>query len=497
MRLSVPRIFENKSWKKENACYIMSTVSFSRNKKNGRSSGRTINLWAMNLVMIQFKTVRSLLFLFLGLTLFSLAGFAAEKGVSYDRYTTELRAPIQQESTGSKIAKNFLAYPFEVLKWPMDQGLLFMDKYRLDQKTLWVYEKLQDRGIQPYLNVLSWDLGGYGSKFDFVQMADQRANLPDAIAEGWVYYNHDVNFDVGTKLGWDRIAGTGFRSFGLVKYEKRPMEHFFGIGPNTSRGDGYVYGLETTTLGYDLGYSPDPKWSVDAKFDYKNVNTRGGMEGSMGQIGQGIFTEATTPGFGGDEILSFGTEAKYDTRDQKENSMRGGLHRAAFSYNAGTKWSAHDAGYFKYEAEVSRYIRLGSDKRVLAARLFGELNSQASGHYVLFHQMARLGGPGAYPYIGQMMRGYERDRFMDKGALLANLEYRYNVWKYREFRLDTDLFVDEGEVFDKIGDFKFNNLRTSYGFGFRLSFAKAMIINCQLGFSEEGMNVYVESTTPF
>lgn len=70
------------------------------------------------------------------------------------------------------------------------------------------------------------------------------------------------------------------------------------------------------------------------------------------------------------------------------------------------------------------------------------------------------------------MRGYDDDRWRDRGLLLLNAEYRFPVWAYRERRgtgIDGYLFVDSGQVFSDDDRPALRDLVHSYGGGFRLS----------------------------
>jgi hypothetical protein len=419
----------------------------------------------------------------------------AQDPSSYDRYTTELRKT-ETPTNGQNIARHLLVYPLELFKWPMDKGSQMIEQYRLDKKFFWILQKLDENGIAPYSQVMSFTQGGVGASVDFVKLARLRSRYPDLVAKSWISYIDQVNFETGAKIGLDRIADTGFRTYGTFQYNQRPQEHFFGIGPHTSRGDGYVYKMENTQLGYSFGYSPKPSLGADVNLLYQHVNIYGGRDGSMGQLQTGIFTQDKVPGLRGDELLSIGPEIKYDTRNAQDNSNQGGLHRAAMNYNKGFD-NSNGAMYFKYEAEISRYLRLWSDRRTLVLHAAAETNSEVSGYYVPFHQMPRLGGMGEYPRLNRTMRGYEFNRFTDKSLFVYNMEYRYNIWKYREIKVDTTLFWDVGNVFDRVSTFQFNTLRSSFGPGFRLHMANVSLLTLQLGLSEEGTEFYVHTQTPF
>ncbi len=426
---------------------------------------------------------------FLGFFLAGISLQAWAEQASYDRYGAIFKKEPAPESSTQNALTHFLVYPFELIKWPVDQGLVFVEKEHLYEKTIYLYEKIQDFGITPKIG-----LNNNGTKFDFVRMAQQKTHFPDLIVQGWTSYAHRSIFEVGSKAGLERIGGTGFRAFGIFNYESRPEEYFHGIGPNTSRGDGTSYKLEATTLSANVGYAPHPLLSGDLKFSYRNINITNGEDGGRGIIDR-IFSSGSIPGLSGDELLSIGPEFVWDTRNQRENSTAGGRLRLGFNFNEGLGNST--ARYFKYEADASRYFTLGSARRVLALRFHGEHNNELSGRDVPFHQMAKLGGYGAYPSVSQTLRGFAQNRFFAESDALLNLEYRYTIWEYKDWKLDTVLFWDEGQVFRDFSDFQFKDFKESYGLGFRISILNHAVLGLEWAHGDEGTNFYVETRAPF
>lgn len=415
--------------------------------------------------------------------------------VSYDRYAPVYEKTPKAPSTGHKAATRFLIAPFELLKWSMDRSLVFTEKYKLDKKGKWFYDKLQDYGVTPRVSAIAPNRYGVGADFDFVRMAQIKDKFPDAIAKGRINYDYDVIFDVQAEAGWNRIASTGLFTKGVFDYSNRPRENFYGIGPHSSLGDGYVYQQEETLLQYLLGYSFNPTLDLTGKFAFRNVNISGGHDGGRGQWNTGIFTPENTPGLGGERILTFGTEIKQDTRNQKELSTKGGLRRFAFNYNKGL--GASHASYFKYLFELTQYFRLGSDRRIFVFHFVSDNNSETRHHYVPFYDMARLGDFGAYPRIGYTLRGYGFNRFYDNSSLLFNFEYRYTVFEYRDWQLDAVFFNDLGQVFEQLSEFQFSNFRDGYGLGARISAAKKMLLSLEVAHSNEGTTFYVKTNAPF
>ncbi len=425
--------------------------------------------------------------LFLFALIFSSAALYAED-LSYDRYAA-LPAPAESPSTGKKIAAEILTYPFELLRWPMDQGLRATEKYRLDTKGFYLYRKMQDYGFTPHLN-----LAAPGGEIDWLNLSRQKVNFPDLVAKSWLDYSYNSIFETGSKVGIERIAGTGLRAYQIFDYSYRHREHFYGIGPNSSKGDGASFKQEKTLLETVFGYSADPSLSIDSKFAFQNVNISGGRDGGRGHI-ESTFNNQTIDGLNGDRLITLGLEVLRDTRNQQDNSTKGGKARMGLSYNEGLGNS--DARYFNYQAEATHYFRLGSDRRVFFARLFGEYNNEARGHSVPFYQMARLGGYGTYPDLSRTFRAYDTNRFFGEGAVLGNFEYRYTIYEYRDFKMDAVVFLDEGQVFRDLGKFKFSDFRESYGGGFRFSLLNHVLLSVEAAHGDEGTIFYVRTHSPF
>lgn len=194
-------------------------------------------------------------------------------------------------------------------------------------------------------------------------------------------------------------------------------------------------------------------------------------------------------------MITLSGELVHDTRNQKENSTIGGRQRLALSYNEGLNSSL--ARYFKYEVDLSHYFRLWSDRRVLAVHFYGEHNDELNEGQVPFHQMAKLGGYGSWPYLSHPLRGFDFNRFYDESTVLFNIEYRYTIWEYRDLKVDTIFFWDEGQVFGEFGEFQFKDFRESYGIGFRFSIVNAMVLALELAHGDEGTNFYVKGSAPF
>lgn len=419
---------------------------------------------------------------------------ASARELSYDRYAPVYAKPLSAPPRFRHIAANLLTYPLEPVRILTSATLSGIEKYHLDDKVIWGYDTLQGRGITPKIGFLSLNSRRFGADVDFVKLAGLKSQLPDLTVQGNIQYASDLYFETGAQIGLERIADTSFYAKMDLQYLYRPREHFYGIGPTTSAGDGAVYGYEETSVGPIAGYQLEDDLSLDYKFQYRNINISEGREAGRLQA-RDLVNPGTLSGSYGDRLLTQEWSITHDTRNHKGNSDRGGLQNFSLSYNEGLGGS--NASYLKYQSEISQYFKLKSERRVLAVRFFGEHNSELGGGEVPYYQLAKLGGYGRQNFFSNTLRGYDDNRFTDASAALLNVEYRYNIWHYRDFKLDTVAFWDEGQVFDRLGSFKLDNFHYSLGGGFRVSIAELTVLTLEAARAGEGTNVYIRTETPF
>ncbi len=414
-------------------------------------------------------------------------GFTHAQELSYDRY-----APVYDQVKGrsalGSVANDFLTYPFELVRWPTNKALVFAEEQNLPTKAHWLYDTSVDHGFTPYLGFRR-----YGGEVDLIRATRQKVRFPDYTLKGWVDKN-ETRFFTGGKIGAESILGSPFRTFGLVQYEHRPEEHFYGIGPDTSRGEGTSYKQEQTTLEAAVGYSADPSFSADLKFSYRNINIGDGHDGGRGVIDR-TFPNQTIPGLDGDEIVAAGLELVRDTRNHKEMSTRGYYARLGSSINEGLFNS--EARYLKNILEFSKYQKLGSDRRIFVFHTYVENNNPFEDRRVPFHDMAKLGGYGNHPSLSHTFRGFNENRFFDQNAVVFNFEYRYTIYEYRDWKTDAVFFWDEGQVFKKLSKMQIQDFEGTYGMGFRVSLLNHVLLSIEMAHGNEGTDFYVKNRSPF
>lgn len=425
----------------------------------------------------------------LGLFLFQTsAAFSA----TTDKYAPVYEKPLKASALKDPLS-SLLAIPFEIIRWPMNQNLMFVQKQHLDQKFQWLYTYLKNHGITPSFGYSGGTGFETGLKLDIPRLTDLKSKYPDFIFDTWINYGNNVYFQTGTEVGLEKIAGTDFFVSGMAQYEKRFQEDFYGIGPDTSKGEGTSYEIETTTLGGKFGYEFSPSLKSIFHLKYRNVNVGESSDKGKGQIGQ--FGPNRLSGFSGDRILTMAGELKHDTRDFTDAPTKGGYQQLLVAYNEGLGDS--DARYMTYRVDAAQYLKVGSDRRILAFRGLMQTQDEVNGGYVPFYDLTKLGGYGTMPQLSETLRSYGTNRFTANSLLLFNVEYRYAIWEYKELQLDAVPFIDLGQTFDEWSQFQMRDFKESYGLEFRVYVARTNLFNISVAHGDEGTNFFARTKKVF
>jgi len=436
-----------------------------------------------------FRQAGFFLFLFWAGVLISYAG---EKGP--DVYAPIYTEPLTAKSLKDPVSR-LIELPFKAIKWPMDKGLVFTEEHRLDKKAKWIYTRMAEEGIKPLAGGSENSLiPFYGAELNFMALLKQKEKYPDFVATTTILHGPDSFFLVGSEVGAQNLGGSGFHTSGLFQYDVRLEEPFYGIGPHTSRGDSTSFRMKTTQLGAVAGFSFSPTMDLSSAFSYKHVNIFNRAHDGKGDI-RTIFAGQDIPGVNGEDLLGYELRFNRDTRDSQDQASKGSYQKLSFKFTDGTGSSS--ARYFTYQLDAAKYFQLASPRRVLAARFFTEYNQKIDHGQVPFFEMVKLGSSGTFPSRSQTARGYVYNRFYGETAVLLNLEYRYTVMEYKEFKLKTAFFSDTGEVFSRYSKFRLKDLRESYGTGFYLSYTKNTLLAFSVAKSSEGTHFYIDNKIAF
>jgi hypothetical protein len=436
-----------------------------------------------------FKKIVPCLLLFLGL---ATAGYADEK--KQDLYAPVFTKPLSTEPLKDPVSR-LIEYPFELIKWPVDKGLVFMEEHRLDKKTKWIYERAVEKGVKPLIGGSETSLIPlYGVELNFMSLLKQKEKHPDFFATTTVLHGPTDFFLVGSEIGAEQIGGGGLHTNGFFQYEIREKEPFYGIGPKSTMGDSTSYRMRTTQLGAVAGLSFSPTMDLSSVFSYKNVHITNRARSGKGDI-RTIFAGQKIPGMDGGELLGYELVLNRDTRDSQDQATKGSYQRLSFKFTDGIGSSS--ARYFTYALDAAKYFQLASPRRVFVTRFFTEYNQTVNHGDIPFFEMVKLGSSGTFPSRSQTSRGYVYNRFYGESAILLNLEYRYTVMEYKEFKLNTAIFFDEGQVFKNLTKLCMKYFQESYGAGLYLSYAKNTLLAFSVAHGNEGTQFYLDNKIAF
>ncbi|PID28219.1 MAG: hypothetical protein CSB55_06045 [Candidatus Cloacimonadota bacterium] len=182
--------------------------------------------------------------------------------------------------------------------------------------------------------------------------------------------------------------------------------------------------------------------------------------------------------------VGFGSGVEYDTRDDAYYPVSGVLLK--LNWINFSKDLLSDFGYDEYLADFRYYMPFG--KRTLLGSQF-MINLKTGS--VPFSQLSKL---------GKEMRGYRSMQFIDKGMLLYRTEFRSFPFYAEALRkYGFVVFVETGQVYDKLINISENKMHFSYGAGFRFKLVKNEDINLRADFAlgDKGLNFSISAREVF
>jgi len=445
---------------------------------------------------------RLLVFFFIPLILLSSRIFSASAEVNYDAYTQEPKTPEAYDAAQVKKGDtlyyglfNLPTLPLRVSSWGVERTLNWVEQTHFPQKVEWLWEDvLHENGLYPETRFSPGNFGfGGGGHVELLELARLDEKIPFLKLQGKGGATIAGDYDFGGSYEVSQSTGFRFYHRGIFDYTHKENEYFFGLGPKTSDADGINYVINTAKLTAEVGFHPINSIDLGGEFSYRHVTVQNTHEDDVANIND-RFNIGTLPGIDGGKIITVGTYVAHDTRDYPDDPSKGGLESFRFSFNRDTR---HDDNYFKYSLELSHYLRLWSDRRILAARFTAQHIQDIDNSSIPFFDMARMGGYGTQPDGSETNRGYQYNRYFDKSSAVLNLEYRYNVWQYGSFAGDWVFFTDIGKVYGDLHEFGLGGLRVSYGTGLNLKAHRRVFFTIQLAKSGQGTELYVKTKSPF
>lgn len=399
------------------------------------------------------------------------------------------RAP-PGDSSARTVARAILWVPrglFLGLAYPPRAALYLEDRYRLRARAVDLFfNDARTFGVYPGARLDTGFGLTVGARMIWRDSVDRRQALRlGASYGGRLDYLYGLHASTGKRLGALRLELTG-------RFSSRDGERFYGIGNGDIAGpppapiavvpdgpaiearfrESYVAGrLDAQVRGGRTWLMVLSGGADHYEFFTDNVDVDDGTN-----IGE-VFALDTVTGFEpGVDLASGNLELRYDSRGPGRLAPPASFARGAlasifggYSVGPGGRWD-----FVRYGVEGQLVRDLHRQTRVLILRA---LVDGVSGDYDQIPVVAlpRLGGD-------QLLRGYEVDRFRDRVAGLASVEYTWQV----SGALYGFLFADAGRVAGTIDDLSTTGLRVGYGGGLHIFTRTASLARVQLASSIDG-----------
>lgn len=241
------------------------------------------------------------------------------------------------------------------------------------------------------------------------------------------------------------------------------------IGANTSsEEDETSYATEKIGVLANLGYafSEEVGLGIVSSFRRADIDKGDGFGGEL--------FPAAVPGVGETSLFSIGGTLTLNLTQGWPRTLSGPLLRVAYTYNREIDGNRFEYNRFTIEGQQFLPIPFFAQNRRLAVRGIFEKIDRLGDKQIPFYELSLLGDAAN-------LRGFDQNRFRGRGLLLFNLEYRYPIWD----TWDGVLFVDQGQVYDDLGDIALDEFHTTFGAGIRVMTRTGFLLRFEVGRSSE------------
>lgn len=258
-----------------------------------------------------------------------------------------------------------------------------------------------------------------------------------------------------------------------AKYENSPGMNFFGIGPDSNRGDRTSYRLETTDIDIKGGYRLVKRLELGGFIGAYLTNVGKGQKPGVPSTEE-RFDPAETPGLDRQaDFLRSGAYLRYDYRDLAKGPRAGGVFRAGYTRYFDQTLNRHD--FNSLDTVIEQYVPYWDKTRVIAFHVGAQISWMREGQSIPFYMQPSLGG-------SNLLRGFDRYRFHDQNALLMSIEHRWYLYPGGYGAL----FFEAGKVAPEPSGLDLSNLEYSGGIGFRFTIRNEVVIRVDNAVSREG-----------
>lgn len=311
-------------------------------------------------------------------------------------------------------------------------------------------------------------------------------------------------------LHYRRLEGGGVvreergRLFGRLGYEKTLTRRYFGRGSRSPGQDETSYTEELSGLGFGmrdtLGEAgSDWLWRVDGHLEHRGLS-RGRVEG-LPSTGERFAEDFQS----GDGVTQFWLLSNFgwDTRDSLHQAYEG--QRIGVTLNSSLGSGGRHGGIIGLDAQqvfplpplLHRGARGREENPPTDCIAIGGFVQDTFGD-LPFYSLPTLGG-------GSTLRSFIENRFTDRAAAHAAIEYRFSLVPrgyaftdtVRIERVNLALFAEVGTVAAGVEELDAARWHHSYGVGLRIGFSREASFRIDVGYGDEGSNFTIAFGNPF
>ncbi|MCA9420534.1 MAG: BamA/TamA family outer membrane protein [Nitrospira sp.] len=284
------------------------------------------------------------------------------------------------------------------------------------------------------------------------------------------------------------IEGLFFVDVG-AQFFKNATKRFFGLGQITPKNNETNYTGREIQIHWNFGIHLNDVTRLSVNQRFRDVEIQPG----------GVDDEPYTkdrfpgdPGMKGAMILAHRLVFQYDSRDNL-NTPTAGTRVEAFGELAQNFefGKGDDLLYFRSGLDIRHLIPSPSKRYIFVARAMVQLSF---GDGIPFYEQSSLGGE-------DNLRGYGRDRFIDKHMVVFNVEERIHLFGLKMFNVSIECelapFVDMGRTYPDFKFRQFHDWEITPGVGFRAIVRPNVMARVDWGYSREGGAVFAGLNYPF
>lgn len=252
-------------------------------------------------------------------------------------------------------------------------------------------------------------------------------------------------------------------------------------GNNSAENDETSYATEEIAALSNLGYAFNARVGLGVVSSFRSTDIDSG-DGTGGERFPGDIPGADLR----TKLFTIGGALTLNFTKGYPRVLSGTLVRLRYTYTNDVDGDRFEYNRFTASAEQFIPIPFLARNRRLALRGVFEKMDRIGDKQIPFYELSMLGD-------ASNLRGFDQNRFRGRGLLLFNLEYRYPVWD----TWDAVVFVDEGQVYDDLGDLDVSGFHTSIGTGLRFMSRNGFLMRFEVARSSEEWRALFQITPNF